>query len=264
MATPPIERDKFGSPVYSRAFFQEVAFGKVPGYSFVSNVGRGNDFTTKRLLWTEDALYTFIDVEKQLTISSDNANDTSAGTGGQLVLISYLDDEFTELTEIVTMNGTTPVTTVATDIFRINQLLVIASGTGNKNAGSIYIGEGTVTAGKPATVYNKIDPDISISRVAVLSVPKDKTYVLINNFFNSDSNKEVEYSFESAILGGGNNTFINTGEFVTTTGINYFNLRGFISAPPKSELILNVSAAQASSAFFFSSFLTIDNTIVDV
>jgi len=82
----------------------------------------------------------------QRSISSSNANDTSAGTGARTVKITYLDATGAgPFTETVTLNGTTPVNTVATDICYIESIEVLTVGSGNSNAGTITLW--TATAG---------------------------------------------------------------------------------------------------------------------
>lgn len=55
----------------------------------------------------------------QLSVSSSDANDTALGIGVRQIDIHYLDANYLEQSEFVTLNGTTPVNTVATNITRI-------------------------------------------------------------------------------------------------------------------------------------------------
>ena len=82
----------------------------------------------------------------QRSIKSASANDTSAGTGARTVEITYFDNTGTgPLTETVTLNGTTAVNTVATNIRFIESMVVKTAGSLLTNAGvlSLY----TTTAG---------------------------------------------------------------------------------------------------------------------
>jgi hypothetical protein len=47
----------------------------------------------------------------QMTVSSSSASDTSAGTGARTVLITGLNANYAVISESVTMNGQTAVTT---------------------------------------------------------------------------------------------------------------------------------------------------------
>lgn len=55
----------------------------------------------------------------QLAVVSNNVNDTVLGTGIRQVDIHYLDSNYIEQAELVNLNGTTPVNTIATNITRI-------------------------------------------------------------------------------------------------------------------------------------------------
>lgn len=81
----------------------------------------------------------------QRSIKSTSVNDTSAGTGAQTVTINYLDTSFVQHSETVTLNGTTAVNTVGTNIAFIENMVVATVGSGGGNAGTIQIL--TATAG---------------------------------------------------------------------------------------------------------------------
>lgn len=76
-------------------------------------------------------------VGEQVQVQSASANDTLAGTGIQKVLITYFDTDWTLKTEVVNMNGTTPVLTVAINILRIEDFEAFQVGSGLFAAGNI-------------------------------------------------------------------------------------------------------------------------------
>ena len=82
----------------------------------------------------------------QRSISSANANDTAAGTGARTVAITYYDNTGVgPLVETVTLNGTTAVNTVATNIRFIERMQVLTVGSTGANVGIITLF--TATAG---------------------------------------------------------------------------------------------------------------------
>lgn len=92
----------------------------------------------------------------QRSVNSTNANDTAAGTGARSVTINYLNTSFQLLSETVTMNGTTAVATVATDIAFIESITVTTVGSTGGNVGTIQVwtnnnGTGTVWGSIAAT-----------------------------------------------------------------------------------------------------------------
>lgn len=92
--------------------------------------------------------YTQPATSAQRSIASASANDKAAGTGARTVRITYYTGTFTgPFTETLTMNGTTPVNTVATDIQYIEQIDVVTAGSGGVNAGIITLYNATAGGG---------------------------------------------------------------------------------------------------------------------
>lgn len=84
----------------------------------------------------------------QLSLVSSSAADAAAGTGMRAVAIGYIEHgTLAAKTEIVTMNGTTPVLTVATNIRFVNSMTMVSAGSGAKNAGAITATNGGLTYG---------------------------------------------------------------------------------------------------------------------
>lgn len=96
----------------------------------------------------------------QRSIGSTNANDTAAGTGARKVKLTYYDGSLNgPYEETVTLNGTTAVDTVATDIRFIEGMEVVEVGSTGSNQGLIVLRNGTGGAGPtratiPATYMN--------------------------------------------------------------------------------------------------------------
>ena len=241
-----LERDIFGNPKYVQNFERNIEFGLIPDYGTFGNIGSAeNAGTTLRTLWNDDSIYVFPTSGTQMTISSESANDVAAGTGARTVLISYLDEDYIEQTEIITMNGQTAVSTVATDILRVNSLIVLTAGSAGNNQGQIYLGTGTVTAGVPATKYSIMPVNINVSRTGVYTVPAGKRYSLASNIFSSVGNKETFVQFNVSL--GGTGTFISTSEFtVSDTSEIFHNFVGFGHLTPKSDVRIDVRATSGT------------------
>lgn len=96
-------------------------------------------------------VYTEQTSNAQRSIASASANDAAAGTGARTVRITYLTSTGTgPFTETVTLNGTTYVNTVATNICYIEQIEALTAGSGGTNAGIITLK--AATAGGGATI----------------------------------------------------------------------------------------------------------------
>ena len=77
----------------------------------------------------------------QVSFASASANDTAAGTGAQQITFVYLDGTtFTSHSEVVTLGGTTPVNSVATNVAYVESVTVTR---GTTNAGIITMFKST-------------------------------------------------------------------------------------------------------------------------
>lgn len=76
---------------------------------------------------------------EQTTVVSSSVDDSVSGTGAQKVKITYLNTSWQLNEEIVSMNGTTTVNTVATNISAIERFDVFQVGSNNFNVGNITL-----------------------------------------------------------------------------------------------------------------------------
>lgn len=159
-------------------FDLQLARGQVGGHSVVTVSGYNSDVDTAWEMITPIGDLSFPATALQMTVSSSSASDTAAGTGARTVLITGLDANYAVITDTVTMNGQTAVTTTKS-FLRINNMLVTTAGTGLANAGTIYIGSGVVTAGVPATIYNVIAVGYNNTTSSQYTVPAGYTGYLV-------------------------------------------------------------------------------------
>lgn len=97
--------------------------------------------------------YTEQTTNAQRSLVSSSANDASAGTGARTVEITYFDQTLAgPYTETVTLNGTTPVNTVASNICFIERMEIVTVGTGGVAAGIISLK--AATGGGGATIWS--------------------------------------------------------------------------------------------------------------
>jgi hypothetical protein len=169
----------------------EVSSGYMQGAQSVAIPGHSHEITTtERTLWDLPIDYVFPPAATIMTVSSTSADDTLGGTGAVAIAIVGLDADYNEFTEIVVLNGLTPVSTTQ-EFFRINRSVVVSSGTGKANAGAIHIGVGTVTAGVPVTTYLYITVGDSISRQSIYTVPAGMTLYTNSITATAESSKNV-------------------------------------------------------------------------
>jgi len=146
--------------------------GTYPNRQMVKLFGRAPDVDNTYVdVWEgPTSTYVFPATAQQMAVVSTSANDTSAGTGAQKVTIQYLDNNYVARTEVVTLNGTTPVNTVATNILRVNKMYSSQVGTNHYPVGDIALKNtgGTVT-------YSQMKAGRNTAQQIIYTVPAGKT-----------------------------------------------------------------------------------------
>lgn len=124
----------------------------------------------------------------QRSVNSGSANDTSAGTGARTVKITYYTVSGSTIsgpsTETITMNGTTAVNTVATNICYIEKIEVVTVGSGNTNAGAIQLFSTTAGGG---TVIASIATGDNITKYAHHYVASGKACMVYDIYGQNDA-----------------------------------------------------------------------------
>jgi len=136
-------------------FILEVLAGNVPGHTLVNVLGNNDALSVApaKTLWDDDSDYITPLVAAATTIeSSDNVADVLAGTGLQKAEVFYLDANFEEQSEILDMNGTTPVS-LSEDAIAVNSILARQVGSGGFNVGQIKVEIG----GNPASFIRALE-----------------------------------------------------------------------------------------------------------
>ena len=170
----------------------QVARGKVAGASQVNIFAFSNNVkTTYYTLWelTGTTQFAFPASAVTMTLASTSASDNTRAT----VLINGLDSSWNLLSETVTLNGTSNVTTT-NQFLRINSMIMTSTGTGQTtNVGAITAKNGGVT-------YAEINVGVGRTQAAVYSVPNGYTMYLTSiNAFNgtADASNHVDYRVKS-------------------------------------------------------------------
>lgn len=239
-------------------YFNDVRRGLVPGASAEVVIGNNESVgTSVESVWEEGGIYVFPAAAVQMTLSSDDADDTAAGTGARTVLLSYLDGSYVEQTEIITLNGTTAVNTVATDILRIRSLIVVTAGSSLENEGTVYVGTGSITAGKPANVFGLIEATENSSHMGFYTVPEGKNAFIVLVQGSVETGKFVHTDLVSRVEGG---LFLVTGSLVIpAAAINFPSLLGS-AFPEHTDLDYRVEADNGTADVHITTeYLLIDN-----
>jgi hypothetical protein len=179
-----------------------VAKGQYTGVSAFHSFGFNRSIgTSYETIWNNGGgIYTFPSEELTMSVVSSSASDTMG------VQITGLDDNYDIITEVVTLDGTTPVTTTQ-GFFRINDARIT---TGN-NVGNITISNG-------GTTYSYIEATYGAEQSTVFTVPRDYNLWLNQVSFTSGTLTSNKYMFAracSTFAGGPQLHFFET-TFVTS------------------------------------------------
>jgi hypothetical protein len=154
----------------------ELVHKGVPGTGAVNIFGFNRTLgTTFQTLWNQTGAYVFPSSAVTMSAVSSSASDTMQ------VLISGLDADYKSVAAIVTLNGTTPVTTTQT-FLRINSALILS---GN-NVGNITISNG-------GTTYAYIEATIGITQACLYTVPAGFSLYLFRLDFTSGTVNNNKY-----------------------------------------------------------------------
>ena len=124
---------------FSKSLAQAAQLGLISGGEWVVKNAARRDLTAldTEHVWTASPdSYTFPTSAAVCQVFSSSANDTSAGTGARTVFVKGLNGSFVEVSETVTMNGTSNVNTTNSYI-RVNEFYILTSGSNATNVGNI-------------------------------------------------------------------------------------------------------------------------------
>lgn len=247
---------KLGS---SEPFELQVAQGQIAYhkqiYKFGQNSVVGDSVET---IWQQGGLYSYPPSATTMTVSSSNTNDTSAGTGARTVLISGLDGDYNEISETITLNGQTAVTTT-NSFLRVNRGIVLTAGSGGANAGIIYVGTGTVTTGVPANIYTTINGDgTNQSLQAFWTVPANYNAYIYQTNISTGNSSNTPAVLNTLLVARPHGGVFNTKEVIVITDGNHLQDYSFpITLTEKTDIEFRAESSSASVNFNVSASMNI-------
>ena len=153
-------------------FDLQVARGQVPGHSTVNIYGYQPAVGTSFIpLWENATLYVYPVAATQMHLASSNG-DTAT------ITINGLDANYAVVSELVTLNGTTPVVTT-NSFLRVNSMSVAVG----SPTGTITLKDLTDT-----TIYAQINAGVGRTQAALYTVPAGYTFFLSRIDINTSLN----------------------------------------------------------------------------
>ena len=209
-----------------------IARGRVSGHHVVTINGSVVTDTNDSTVWNNGGIYVYPSAATTMTVSSSSVNDVSTSSGASVVFVSGLDANYNSISEYITMNGQSAVSTTKSYL-RINGMNVVS---GSANEGNIYIGTGAVTSGVPATIYGEIVTGYVNSLQSFYTVPANHdAYIYYGSLASGTtaSNKYVIGKLMVRPFGGVMGAVMRT---TLATGINSFQFPMPLRVSSKSDI----------------------------
>jgi len=240
-------------------FELQVAQGQIPWHKQIYKFGQNSVIANSvETIWQQGGLYSYPPSATTMTVSSSNTNDTSAGTGARTVLISGLDGDYNEISETITLNGQTAVTTT-NSFLRVNRGIVLTAGSGGANAGIIYVGTGTVTTGVPANIYTTINGDgTNQSLQAFWTVPANYDAYIYQTNVSTGNSSNTPAVLKTLLVARPHGGVFNTKEIIVLTDGNHLQDYSFpITLTEKTDIEFRAESSSASVNFDVSASMNI-------
>ena len=185
--------------ILTQNFLEEIALGNVEGAYIVHKFGANDNVGTTLTPISLSGNYRTPTSAAALEILSSNANDNSAGTGARTVRVFGLNSSGDEITEDISLSGTTPVA-LSNSYLRLYRAYVVESGsyatqTTPSQLGTITIRE--LGAGNTWTTINVISGGFGTGQteIGAYTVPKGYSCWLLRKVMSVNSNKVANLYF---------------------------------------------------------------------
>jgi hypothetical protein len=177
---------------YITDFNIHVSRENVQGANFLHRAFISGTFTSEQTVWNSNTIWVPPTSAATMTVVSTSANDISAGTGARTVSIAGLDANYLEISETITMNGLTPVTTTKSYL-RISRMTVASAGSTQSNAGVISISntslQGSIVAGAGQSSFS------------IYTVPANKVAYMHSLHLSSSKSTDGKFMLRTCING---------------------------------------------------------------
>jgi len=152
------------------SYEHEIARGNVRGAYPVAAYGRFDapGAATNALVRCQDGTSLVVPQGVQMAITSTSAEDSAAGTGARTVIVEYLNGDLDLSFEIVQLNGTTAVNTLADDIRWVNAVYMATGG-------STKAAVGVIDVTSNGDIFGRIKAGQRSTHSSFIRVPRTKT-----------------------------------------------------------------------------------------
>lgn len=233
-------------------FFVEVNKGNVSGSTMVRTFFHDDTVgITRNTLWQGGGDLTIQTADQAVELLSADADDTSAGAGARTVFIAGLDDTFTAVSEVVVMDGATPVD-FANQYMRIETAIVLTAGASGFNEGLI-----TIRIDGAGATMGVIGAEDGIMRGPTFTVPAGKTAYMTDYLFFTGRNTDTTFYLTTISEAGVETAIIPFGVYQSAHGAS---IRGLFAFPEKTTFLFTAQSSVANQdASAATNWLVVDN-----
>ena len=185
--------------VSSMPYLYDIAEGNIVGHEPIRRYGHNDSVgTSLETVYHVSNLKTYLTSAEILKIVSDDTDDDGSpvGNGARTLTITGLDNDYLEITDTITMDGTTNVLTNIA-FLRINEFYVATAGTTGYNEGTISISNNADTI-----ILEQIEPIENEAHCACYTVPAGHTAYIVQAMATEASSKGSFFNFWVRTFGG--------------------------------------------------------------
>lgn len=225
-----------------RDFYFDVASGKIEGHSAINKFGHNPLASSGDDVWAGGGAYEFYPITAQaMEVRSTDADDTDGGAGARTLLVYGLNETWDEVSETLTLNGTTPVPLQNTYL-RMYRGVVLTAGATETNEGNIVVENST---GTEAINITALDGQ---TQQTIFTIPRGKSAYFIKGYVglaDDDKNGEVaEFQWQLRLNNGEIGAWAVKGEIgLNNIGSSYWQYQYGVPAgiiPEKSDIRMRV------------------------
>lgn len=180
-------------------FNTEAALGRIKGVTNIDRFSENPDVDTLSVpedIWTVGGTLTYLTTAQKLQFVSSDANDTDGGTGARTISVDGLNGNYDQVSETITMNGTTRVLT-ENAYLRLHNAFVMTAGSNGGTVGTITIDTGAATP-----VQGQISVGVNRTVLSQYTVPRNHV-ALVNRVYVDTANADgARVQFQIRPFGG--------------------------------------------------------------
>jgi len=245
-------------PHKTEDFYLEVAKGNVEGHSSVNKFGHNPAAVAGDDIWGGGGAYIFYPTAGVLIdiVSTADSDNGATATGALTVVVQGLDENWDWVEEEVTMDGTTPVTSMTTTFIRLFRAFV-------RIAGSSVTNDGDITAYARANGDGLTAGDVGIfieagggqTQQCIYTVPRNKAAYFIKGYVGLSTGEKFQedgtfrWLLRVNAFGPGGAWLVQGEAGLTSLGTNYWIYEYGVPAGPifeKTDIRIELTAASVA------------------